>query len=65
MTAPVGFTPSWFLLAAIVLFVFIAFRAARRRQWLEHQQYDPKVCPHCGMSQPGHAAYCRKCGKTL
>jgi hypothetical protein len=24
-----------------------------------------RTCPDCGTSQPHHAKFCRKCGKTL
>jgi ribosomal protein L40E len=63
MEAP--FSPSWFLIIAAMVVAFVSLKSARRRRRLERMRFDPRVCGRCGMSQPGHAAYCRHCGERL
>lgn len=63
--APPVASPRWVLIVAVLVIVFLAVRAARRSRHFDQQRYDHRLCRHCGMTQPGHAAYCRHCGKDL
>ena len=61
---PPTFAPSWMLLALVVVLLVIA-TSATRRLTRRQGRWDVKVCPHCGVSQPAHAAYCRGCGQNI
>jgi predicted amidophosphoribosyltransferase len=50
------------LVAAVLLFLLITTAAQHRRH---SAQTQTRICPGCGQSHPGHAAFCRRCGRKL
>lgn len=57
-------SPTW-LLILIAVVIFVAIASSKRRRLLDRQRFEVRVCRHCGASQPGHAAFCRTCGRRL
>lgn len=50
------------IMAAILLFLLITTAAQSRRY---SAMTENKLCPGCGQSHPGFAAFCRRCGRKL
>lgn len=48
------------ILTVVVLWAMVSSANRRRRA-----QEGPRPCIECGMLHPGHASYCRHCGKKL
>ena len=65
MTPILDLSPTWILLAVLVVFLITATSASRRLARRNLGRWDVKVCDRCGTSQPPHAAYCRQCGTRL
>jgi ribosomal protein L40E len=65
MTPILDFSPTWIVLALLVVLLITATSASRRLKRGAQGRWDVKVCNRCGTSQPPHAAYCRQCGAHL
>lgn len=53
--------PILLIILTVVVFWAMLSSANRRRR----MQDGPRACIGCGMLHPGHANYCRHCGRKL
>ena len=52
------------ILVALVIVIIWALAASARRNQRQLPE-TPRACISCGTIHPGHANYCRQCGRKL
>jgi hypothetical protein len=57
--SPTGFVIFVIVVVAVVVLASISLSKSRGAP------SGGRTCPGCGTTQPHHARFCRKCGKTL